>query len=60
MNIAVLTSSRADYGIYLPLLRKLQEDPEIRLSIIAFGTHTSSSHGHTVDVIRQDGFRVDH
>ncbi|MDF3027327.1 MAG: hypothetical protein K0S23_1634 [Fluviicola sp.] len=60
MNIAVLTSSRADYGIYLPLLRKLQEDPEIRLSIIAFGTHTSSFHGHTIDVIRKDGFQVSH
>lgn len=60
MNIAVLTSSRADYGIYLPLLRKLQEDAEIRLSIIAFGTHTATSHGHTIDVIRQDGFQVDY
>lgn len=60
MKIAVLTSSRADYGIYLPLLRAMQADPEIRLSIVAFGTHTASSHGHTVEVIKQDGFRVDH
>jgi len=27
MRIGVLTSSRADYGIYLPLLLKLKVDP---------------------------------
>jgi GDP/UDP-N,N'-diacetylbacillosamine 2-epimerase (hydrolysing) len=60
MRIAVLTSSRADYGIYLPLLKELQKDPFFDLRIIVFGTHLSSFHGHTVDVIQQDGFRIDH
>jgi hypothetical protein len=26
MKIGVLTSSRADFGIYLPLIKKLKED----------------------------------
>ena len=51
MNIGVLTSSRADYGIYLPLLNKLLEDPYFNLEIVAFGTHLSKSHGFTVDEI---------
>jgi GDP/UDP-N,N'-diacetylbacillosamine 2-epimerase (hydrolysing) len=57
-SIAVLTSSRADYGIYLPLLKMLESDSFFNLSIIAFGTHTSDLHGHTIDNIVNDGFKV--
>ncbi|WP_428898272.1 GDP/UDP-N [Parelusimicrobium proximum] len=60
MKIAVLTSSRADYGIYLPLLKKMQADKDIDLRIIAFGTHTSKRYGHTIDTIRKDGFKIDY
>ncbi|TRX70544.1 UDP-N-acetylglucosamine 2-epimerase [Carboxylicivirga sp. M1479] len=60
MNIAVLTSSRADYGIYLPLLKALQADESIHLHIIAFGTHLSPFHGHTLDQIKKDGFEVNY
>lgn len=58
MNIGVLTSSRADFGIYLPLLKKLKKDRFFNLSIIAFGTHLSPFHGHTVDQIYESGFHV--
>jgi GDP/UDP-N,N'-diacetylbacillosamine 2-epimerase (hydrolysing) len=51
-----LTSSRADYGIYLPLLNKLLEDPYFNLEIIAFGTHLSKSHGFTVEEIEHSKF----
>lgn len=60
MRISVLTSSRADYGIYFPLLRKLQADPFFDLRLIVFGTHLSPLHGHTIDAIRKDGFVIDH
>lgn len=59
-RIAVLTSSRADYGIYLPLLRKLAQDNSFELRIIAFGTHLSRFHGYTVDQIVKDGYKIDH
>lgn len=58
MNIAVLTSSRADFGIYLPLLRKLSEDCFFKLNIIAFGTHLSPIHGNTIDYIKSHNFDV--
>ena len=56
MRIGVLTSSRADYGIYLPLLNKLKADLFFNLEIIAFGTHLSKSHGFTLTEIEKDGF----
>jgi len=60
MKVAFLTSSRADFGIYLPLLKAMKKDPFFDLHIIAFGTHLSSFHGHTVDDIIAEGFTVDH
>lgn len=58
MRVAVLTSSRADYGIYLPLLKALKADSFFQLSIVAFGTHLSPYHGRTVKEIIADGFDV--
>lgn len=60
MRVAVLTSSRADYGIYLPLLKKLREDHFFELDIIAFGTHLSKKFGNTFDQITNDGFTVNY
>lgn len=60
MKVGVLTSSRADYGIYLPLLNELKTDSFFELEIIAFGTHISKSHGYTVKEIRNDKFHIIH
>ncbi|MCX2680681.1 UDP-N-acetylglucosamine 2-epimerase [Galbibacter sp. EGI 63066] len=56
MKVGVLTSSRADYGIYLPLLKLIKEDSYFELEIIAFGTHLSKFHGYTVEDIYKDGY----
>lgn len=60
MKIGILTSSRADYGIYLPLLNKLKSDKTFDLEIIAFGTHLSKSHGYTVRDIEEHHFAIIH
>lgn len=58
MKIGVLTSSRADFGIFLPLLKALKKDPFFTLEIIAFGTHLSPFHGYTLNEIEKEGFTV--
>ena len=58
LKVGVLTSSRADYGIYRPLLGKMSEDNAFDLEVIAFGTHLMKKFGHTVDAIYEDGFSV--
>jgi len=57
-RIAVITTSRADYGIYRPLLRLLADDPDIELQLIVAGMHLRDAFGHTVDEIEADGFIV--
>ena len=56
MKIGVLTSSRADFGIYLPLLNQLKNDDVFNVQIIAFGTHLSEAHGSTISEIHNSGF----
>ena len=58
-RIAVVTSSRADYGHLHWLLRDLHADPAVDLRIVAFGPHLSPAFGRTVDEITGDGFQVD-
>ncbi len=60
MKIGVLTSSRADYSIYYPLLKAIQSDSFFSLKIIAFGTHISHRHGFTLNQIIDDNFEVEH
>lgn len=60
MKIGVLTSSRADYGIYLPLLNQIKKDDYFALEIIAFGTHLSKSHGYTLNDIEKDNYSQIH
>lgn len=56
MRISLLTSSRADFGIQLPLLRLLSVDPYFDLSVIAFGSHSDPRFGNTIEEIRRTGF----
>ena len=58
IRIGVLTSSRADYGIYTPLLKAMKSDPFFDLQIIAFGTHLSDKYGYTLKQIINDGYEI--
>jgi GDP/UDP-N,N'-diacetylbacillosamine 2-epimerase (hydrolysing) len=60
MKIGILTSSRADYGIYLPLLNKIKKDEFFELEIISFGSHLSRSHGYTLKDIEKDNYNCIH
>lgn len=58
LKIAILSSSRADFGIYLPLATLLNSDPAFQLDFIAFGTHPSERYGYSQQQITDAGFHV--
>jgi GDP/UDP-N,N'-diacetylbacillosamine 2-epimerase (hydrolysing) len=60
VKIGILTSSRADYSIYYPLIKALNLLPNSSIEIIAFGTHLSEKYGYTMNQILADGFDVPH
>lgn len=57
-TIGVVTTSRADYGIYRPVLRRIQQDPGLQLFLIVSGTHLSQSFGLTIREIEADGYPI--
>lgn len=58
-TIGVVTVARSDYGIYLPVLRRIQADPELSLVLFVTGMHLSHEFGLTVRQIESDGFKVE-
>ena len=56
-HIAVVTGSRAEYGLLRPILRLIQEDKALKLSLIVTGQHLSKG-SETLREIRQDGFPI--
>lgn len=57
-HIAVVTAGRSDYGYYLPVLRRLRAEPDMRVSIIATGSHLVPELGFTIQAIEADGFEI--
>jgi len=57
-TIGVVTVARSDYGIYLPVLRQINESPELTLHLIVSGMHMLSEYGRTVEQIVADKFEI--
>lgn len=58
-KIAVLTTSRADFGHLQWPLRRLVEHPDLDPRLIVTGAHLSPAFGHTVDDIERSGFDIE-
>jgi GDP/UDP-N,N'-diacetylbacillosamine 2-epimerase (hydrolysing) len=64
-NLAVVTSTRAEYGLLQSVIRRLREYERLdggksfKLTLIVTGTHLSKKHGMTINEIRDAGVRID-
>ena len=58
-KIAVVTATRAEYGLLSPVIKELRnrEDDSLKIDLIVTGTHLSELYGMTVKEIRE---RIDH
>lgn len=59
-RVAVVTATRAEYGILTPLIKAINDDSELELDLIVTGTHLSEKHGSTKKFIEADGFHIAH
>jgi GDP/UDP-N,N'-diacetylbacillosamine 2-epimerase (hydrolysing) len=57
-NICFVTGSRAEYGLLLPLLKKIKSNQSCNLQIVATCMHLSPEFGLTYREIEKDGFRI--
>ena len=58
-KIAILTATRAEYGLLSPIMKKLQLNPEIDVRVVVTGAHLSPEFGMTVNEIKEDGISID-
>lgn len=58
-RVAVLTGTRADYGLLRSSMETIAAHDDLILTVVATGMHLSRRHGMTVEDIRADGFTVD-
>lgn len=58
-DIAFFTSIRSEYGVMIPFLKKVQNDPNFNLKLLVGGAHLLEEHGNTIDEIINDGFEID-
>lgn len=58
-KIAVVTGTRAEYGILKPLLEKIVESNDLELNLMVTGLHLLEKYGLTINEIKKDDFRID-
>jgi GDP/UDP-N,N'-diacetylbacillosamine 2-epimerase (hydrolysing) len=58
-KICIITGTRAEYGLFYPLLKILECEHEFEIRIVATGMHLSPEFGLTYNEIEADGFTID-
>jgi UDP-hydrolysing UDP-N-acetyl-D-glucosamine 2-epimerase len=58
ISVGVVTSSRADFGYYRPLIDRMHSEPEIDHRLMVTGAHLADDYGHTVEEIEQAGYKI--
>lgn len=57
-KIAVVTGTRAEYGILKPLLERIKSSKKLELQLIVTGMHLLAKYGLTINEIKRDGFKI--
>ena len=53
-HIAVVTGKRGGYGAMKPMLKLIQDDPDLHLSLIVTDQHLNPAFGATVTEVERD------
>jgi UDP-hydrolysing UDP-N-acetyl-D-glucosamine 2-epimerase len=56
--VAVFTGNRAEYGLQFPILRAIDEHPDLDYRLIVSGAHLDPDFGRSLSEIEADGFTV--
>jgi GDP/UDP-N,N'-diacetylbacillosamine 2-epimerase (hydrolysing) len=57
-KIAIVTGTRAEYGLLYWLIKGVHEDPDLELQLLVTGMHLSPEFGLTWKQIEKDGFPI--
>jgi UDP-N-acetylglucosamine 2-epimerase (non-hydrolysing)/GDP/UDP-N,N'-diacetylbacillosamine 2-epimerase (hydrolysing) len=57
-KIAIMTGSRADYGILYPVIKAIKKHPGLEPVLLVTGAHLARSYGYTFRGIKKDKFKI--
>ena len=57
-KICVVTGNRAEYGLFFPIMKKIQSSDFLDLQVVATTMHFSEEFGNTYKKIEKDGFFI--
>ncbi len=57
-KIAILTTTRAEYGLLHPLIERMQADNALSVDVIVSGTHLLEKYGNTIAYIQNDNVNI--
>jgi GDP/UDP-N,N'-diacetylbacillosamine 2-epimerase (hydrolysing) len=57
-HIAILTEARSSYGYLRPIARLIEDDPELRYSLIVTNQHLLPDFGYSIEDIERDGLNI--
>ena len=58
-KICVVTGTRAEYGLFLPIMHKIKSSDTLSLQLVVSTMHLSAEFGNTYQQIEKDGFTID-
>jgi UDP-hydrolysing UDP-N-acetyl-D-glucosamine 2-epimerase len=58
MKVAVVTGTRAEFGLLSGLMGLIADSPTLELQVVVTGTHLLPEFGNTVDAITAAGFQI--
>ena len=58
-KIAIFTGNRAEYGLQYPIIKAVDQHPDLQYKLLVSGAHLDNNFGHTLSEIQEDGFHVD-
>ena len=57
-HIAVITGGRMTYGYSRPVMRQMEEDPDLKYSLIVTNQHLLPTFGYSIEEIEADGLNI--
>lgn len=57
-KVAIFSTTRAEFGILLPLISAMEKSRELAPLLFVGGTHLSKEHGNTIKEIKERGYKI--
>lgn len=58
-KVVYITGTRADYGVMRTVLKAIDINPNLQLSLIVMGMHLMPEFGHTIEEVKRDNYKIE-